>query len=288
MAKRRKKEYEEGTVSCFYCGKPVYENSWRCPNCGKWFREGRLSILGIVAIIVIVIILAIYIVNPSFVFGEEEGETEPRYGVLIDVYPTKNKAEAGGYTEWGIHMSSLSNVADTIEFTTEGTQPLQVSLNNQVVGLGSGKEFLNVLRVDIPAVTPLGQYSFSVYATSRSDPTATDNVTLTVEVVTFSTRTVQLSDLVQCHYTLWTADEGDQRDNSYPRGVPLSVAVDGDNAQGEYLEVIPGFSNGLLGMKVGETKVAIVPPEDGYDVPTHELYGKTLIFQIELVSIDTA
>lgn len=290
MAKRRKVEYDEGTVECFYCGKPVYESSWRCPNCGKWFREGRMSIMGIIAIFVIVAILLVYILQPSFVFGDEEEETEEIHGVMLsDVNPERNRAEPGGYTEWGIQMTSLSNVADNFEFTSDATTDLLVTFDKQLVGLTSGKQYLNVLRVDVPTTTQLGIYTFRVYATSKSDSTANDFLDLTVEVVTLSTRTVVNSDKVQCHYTLWKPD-GVQFDDSYskPGSSTLSVAIDPNNSDGTYISVIPGFSEGLLGMKTGEVKVAIVPPNKGYTNPDDQLYGMTLFFQIELVSIDTA
>lgn len=290
MAKRRKVEYDEDTVECFYCGKPVYDNSWRCPNCGKWFREGRISVLGIIAMFVIVIVLVVYIIQPSFVFGEENGETEKRYGILLktDPGPNTHRAEPGGYTEWGVQMTSLSTVADTFDFSSVDSSPfLHVTYDSQTIGLTSGKQHINIIRIDVPVTTPLGSYNFRVYATSRADSTASDFLNLTVDVVSLSTRTVGQADKVKCHYILWTS-EGDQRDDSYSRGSTLAVAVDPENTDSTYIGVIPGFSLGLLGLKTGETKVEVVPPNMGYSDPSHDLYGLTLYFQIELVSIDTA
>lgn len=291
MAKRRKVEYDEDTVECFYCGKPVYDNSWRCPNCGKWFREGRISVLGIIAIFVIVIVLVAYIIQPSFVFGEENGETDKRYGILlkIDPGPNTHRAEPGGYTEWGVQMTSLSTVADNFDFSSVDSTPLHVTYDSQAVGLTSGQQHINIIRIDVPVTTPLGSYNFRVYATSRADSTASDFLNLTVDVVSLSTRTVGQDDKVKCHYILWVRGEGNVEDDSYSRGSTLAVAVDPENSDGTYIGVIPGFSQGLLGLKIGETKVEIVPPNMGYSTdPDHALFGKTLIFQIELVSIDTA
>jgi peptidylprolyl isomerase len=291
MAKRRKADYDEETVECFYCGKPVYDNSWRCPNCGKWFREGRISILGIIAIFVIIIALAVYIIQPSFVFGEENGETDKRYGILlnIDPGPATHRAEPGGYTEWGVQMTSLSNVADNFEFTSVDASPLLITYDTQTVGLTSGQRFINIIRIDVPTTTSLGSYSFRVFATSKSDSTANDFLNLTVDVVSLSTRTAGQDDKVKCHYILWVKGAGNVEDDSYSRGSTLEVAIDPENSDGTYIGVIPGFSQGLLGLKTGETKVEIVPPNLGYSTdPSHALYGKTLIFQIELVSIDTA
>ncbi|UCD93047.1 MAG: FKBP-type peptidyl-prolyl cis-trans isomerase, partial [Methanobacteriota archaeon] len=82
--------------------------------------------------------------------------------------------------------------------------------------------------------------------------------------------------------------DGEFRESSYARGDTLLVSVDPANQDGTYIGVIPGFSEGLIGMKTGETNVAIVPPSKGYVDPDAPLFGYTLIFQIELVSIDTA
>jgi hypothetical protein len=289
MAKRRKVEYEEGTVECFYCRKPVYDNSWKCQHCGKWFREGRISVLGIIAIFAIVIVMLVYIFQPSFVFGGEEEETQKRYGILLDrdPGPAAHKAEPGGYTSWVVQMTSLSNVADNFEFSSVGAQGLQVSYDNPIVGLTSGQQFINIIRVDVPINTSPGTINFNVYATSKEDPTASDSLDLMVDVVSFSTRTVVEGDLVQCHYVLYIEEEGILFQNSYAElGDTLKVSMGATS--GEYTSVITGFYEGLLGMKVGEIKTQIVPPNKGYTDPSAPLFGKTLIFQIELARIDTA
>lgn len=292
MAKRRKVEHDEDTVECFYCGKPVYDNSWRCPNCGKWFREGRISVLGIIAMFVIVIVLAVYIIQPSFVFSEENGETDKRYGILLktDPGPNTHRAEPGGYTEWGVQMTSLSTVADNFDLSSVDSSPFQIIYDSQTVGLTSGQQYINIIRVNVPVNTPPDSYNFKIFATSRADSTASDFLSLTVDVVSLSTRTVVQDDKVTCNYILWVKDTANVQDSSYWEGrTPLSVAVDPANADETYIRVISGFSDGLVGMKTGETKVEVVPPSRGYiDDPNHDLYGLTLYFQIELVSIDTA
>ena len=48
--------------------------------------------------------------------------------------------------------------------------------------------------------------------------------------------------------------------------------------------LIPGFVDGVLGMKIGETKIFDVPPERGYSEP-HNLAGDTLTFEIKLLSV---
>ncbi len=88
-------------------------------------------------------------------------------------------------------------------------------------------------------------------------------------------------DQVQVHYTL-TLSDGTEADSS--RGSdPLPVRL-GEGG------VIPGFEEGLMGMREGGTRRLTIPPELGYgqsgqgEIPPNE----TLTFEVELVSIDPA
>ncbi len=49
--------------------------------------------------------------------------------------------------------------------------------------------------------------------------------------------------------------------------------------------VIPGFEKGLIGAKLNEEKSIAIPPEEGYNVPGHPLYNKTLNFKIKVTKI---
>jgi FKBP-type peptidyl-prolyl cis-trans isomerase 2 len=61
---------------------------------------------------------------------------------------------------------------------------------------------------------------------------------------------------------------------------PLKVAMSSEATATGYTTVIVGFNEGLLGMKVGETRVVRVSPGKGYDD------GLWRIFEISVVSID--
>ena len=53
-------------------------------------------------------------------------------------------------------------------------------------------------------------------------------------------------------------------------------------------QVIPGFRDGISGMRVGETKALMVPPEDGYgaDPPPGIPPNVTLYFDVELLGVE--
>ncbi len=50
-------------------------------------------------------------------------------------------------------------------------------------------------------------------------------------------------------------------------------------------QMIAGFDSGVLGMRVGETKTLIIPPENAYGFWDHFLAGETLEFVVTLVEV---
>jgi FK506-binding protein 2 len=95
-----------------------------------------------------------------------------------------------------------------------------------------------------------------------------------------SLTTAHLGDNIDVHYR-GTLESGKQFDASYDRGSPLNFTV--GNGQ-----VIKGWDEGLLGMKIGEKRILTIAPELGYGargiggvIPGNA----TLIFETELVSI---
>lgn len=248
-----------------------------------------MGVLAIATILALVAAVLLFAIKPAFLFGGEEQGSEEIYGVVLflDSGPRTHKAEPGGSTDWGIRVASVANSPDTIEFSYEGGSLLQITLDRTNLPLAAGDEFVNAVRVHVPIATPLGSYDFTVYARSVTDPNAFHFVTLTVEVEDLEDRTVGFEDKVQCQYVLWI-DGRTFHESSYEQEGTFKVSINPDNADATYLSVIPGFSEGIQGMKVGETKLVVVPPEKGYTDPSSPMYGKTLYFQIELVSIDTS
>lgn len=61
---------------------------------------------------------------------------------------------------------------------------------------------------------------------------------------------------ISVHYR-GTLDDGEQFDSSYDRGEPVTFQVGSGT-------MIPGFNDGVIGMKVGETKKVEIKPADGY------------------------
>lgn len=91
---------------------------------------------------------------------------------------------------------------------------------------------------------------------------------------------VKFGDNISVHY-LGKLANGKKFDSSYDRNQPFDVEVGRTG-------LIPGFTQALLGMKVGEKRTVTIPPELGYGsrgagnvIPPNS----TIVFDLELVSI---
>jgi FKBP-type peptidyl-prolyl cis-trans isomerase len=92
--------------------------------------------------------------------------------------------------------------------------------------------------------------------------------------------TAEKDKLVTVHYTGWLTD-GTKFDSSKDRGEPFMFPLGAG-------QVIPGWDEGVQGMKVGGIRKLIIPPDMGYGdqgagdtIPP----GATLVFEVELLDV---
>lgn len=101
-----------------------------------------------------------------------------------------------------------------------------------------------------------------------------------------SDRQPQKGQVVTVHYTGWLDDgsgnPGKEFDSSRKRGQPFSFIIGAG-------QVIKGWDEGVLSMKIKEKRRLIIPPELGYGqrgaagvIPG----GATLIFDVELLNAE--
>jgi FKBP-type peptidyl-prolyl cis-trans isomerase len=88
-------------------------------------------------------------------------------------------------------------------------------------------------------------------------------------------------DPVTVNYIGVNYADGKPFDNSYDRGQPFPFQLGGG-------QVISGWDNGLVGMKVGGRRMLIIPPSQGYGAQGQAPVIKpneTLVFVVDLLSI---
>jgi FKBP-type peptidyl-prolyl cis-trans isomerase FkpA len=107
------------------------------------------------------------------------------------------------------------------------------------------------------------------------------------DTVTGSGETARAGQHVSVHYTGWLHDpkapqgRGAKFDSSKDRNDPFDFPLGGG-------AVIGGWDEGVQGMKVGGTRVLIIPPNLGYGA--HGAGGvippnATLVFEVELLQV---
>lgn len=84
--------------------------------------------------------------------------------------------------------------------------------------------------------------------------------------------------IVDVHYVGVDHETGEEFDSSWGRGQPAHFPLD---------RLIPGWQEGIPGMRVGGRRQLIVPPTLGYgpEGAGHALSGRTLVFVIDLLGV---
>lgn len=133
----------------------------------------------------------------------------------------------------------------------------------------------------------LGVFSYFIFGLNQKSvpqkaqaPTTAAPTDLKVEdIKQGSGPAVKNGDTVIIHYK-GTLQDGTKFDSSYDRGEPFETQIGVG-------QVIKGWDEGVVGMKVGGKRKLIIPPSMGYgdqdmgSIPPNS----TLIFEVELVEI---
>ena len=118
------------------------------------------------------------------------------------------------------------------------------------------------------------------YSTVGITPDTTESGLIIYELAegdTSSPIDVGIRDVVKVFYTGRKVN-GEVFDSSFKNSLtsPTQLSV---------TSVIEGFSEGLIGMKIGGKRVLVIPPSLGYEGTSNALRNDTLVFDIELDNI---
>jgi FKBP-type peptidyl-prolyl cis-trans isomerase len=128
--------------------------------------------------------------------------------------------------------------------------------------------------------------TYPIGTLDTTPPTPTSNAVTTASGLVYEDlqvgdgATAQTGNTVSVNYTGWLED-GTKFDSSLDRGQPLEFTLGAS-------QVIPGWDEGVQGMKVNGTRLLVIPPELAYgssgagsSIPP----DATLTFEVQLVGI---
>ncbi len=228
------------------------------------------------------------------------------YGVKLLVYNNSHDAEAGRSVYYTLLLENTGNGEDNMTLSyTQSHLPANwaVTFEYDHIKIPGFDRRVVICTIDTFNGTEKGRYDIRVRATAGNG-FISEYWLNTSLIKDFENETVEEGDKVAVNY-IGMFPDGDIFDTSIyevfnnselpkdpgltQRGSyePLKFHVGSEQqAQGaEYGNVIPGFWEGVIGMKVNETKVVRIPTEKAYTDPSQPLYGKVLMFEITLVSI---
>jgi FKBP-type peptidyl-prolyl cis-trans isomerase len=119
-------------------------------------------------------------------------------------------------------------------------------------------------------------------AASQSAPSPSAAATVTTTILTPGTGpAAKPGDKVAIHY-VGTLLDGTKFASSRDKNEPLTFTVGGRG-------IVKGMNQGVLGMRVGETRRIVVPPSLAYGERSNEKIppNSTLTYEVELLGIET-
>lgn len=201
-----------------------------------------------------------------------------------------------GFTNFLLRVSNSGTKEDTFKLSiTKLDSRFKVTFNKNNFKIKPGNnavviaEVTTTISYEYRLPTPIKINLISDFAKS-----VIDNVEIDLTVKQLKTNEeVLVGDKVAAYYSGIFEVNGSLFDYSLknpetsdPLYISLSDDIQYDTFESrQYVTVIPGFKKGIIGMVPGETHSIVVPPELGYP-KDYDLGGKTLIFEVKLLSND--
>jgi hypothetical protein len=264
-------------------------------------RKKLDKIVILVAIIVIASTISVYFYNSDYWPFDNDGADDGSDEVIYGNYSAYDKnswhiVDIGGHTNFLIIVDNTGTQTDTYKLTHENKDSrIKITFDDNNFKLNTVKTKLVIAEL---TTTITSEYRLpapiKINLVSDNTKSILDTVTIDITVKDLSDGIkVVNGDKVSAFYTGAFGENGSLFDfslrdpeNKDPLFISLAEDVQTDLFESrQYVPVIPGFKNGIIGMVPEETQVIVVPPEQGYPMG-HELGGSTLIFEVYLISND--
>jgi len=250
--------------------------------------------------VVIILIAAVSITLYMNVLEEDDDEEEETDidTVTMNCYNPSHSITPNGTAQFVllVENSAKSSSQNFIKIeVTSRPQGWQAYLDEPFLRLPKESRGIRFLTVKGLSGVETGTFSFVVTATSTTFEGESSSVEIDVKPKEMeSNRTVQSKDTLTTNYVGYLEDgrifdtsvesvaksEVPKTDDFQVRSSYSEFSFTADDGQ-----VIPGFDAGVMGMMIDQTKIIVVPPDQGYTTEGHALYGKTLYFELTMENI---
>ncbi len=188
---------------------------------------------------------------------------------------SENKEQPAGETNTTTTTTTTTTTASTAADTTTAASPATVAAASAVAASP-----VAAASAPAAAATP-GKDDGKAISTDAKTKTASGLKYTVMQMGKKEAKVAKAGDTVSVHYTGWLPD-GKKFDSSLDRNQPFEFPL----GQGH---VIKGWDEGVAGMKIGEKRKLVIPPDLGYgdrgagggEIPPNS----TLIFEVELLDL---
>ena len=190
-------------------------------------------------------------------------------------------------TDYLLQIKNRGNVIDSFRFTSDAPSDWVVDFHggNDITDVPIGEWHYKVITIRVNTGSSDVSRDIKITATSKSDSSKYASVTTKNTVVALAPEGADLDKHpAKVDYNLVYYGGGwDKDQNTGEKGWYYN-----QGSEFEASNVIEGFKEAVLGMRVGQTKVVEVPPDKGYGLEDEKhVGGRPLIFEITMLDVNT-